>query len=598
MERFINRWVGWRVSRVVVAAAAGGLAVAAASASAATRVSTTASGDIRIEDTAGATDAIAVGQEQAGSTFFVSVTELRFGQGPSQGAYLPTQPLQAGEGCKADIITKEAPAVDNGHPRVRCAVPDQHLTITASLGAGNDTIRFSRFASRAPYDVNVDGGSGNDDIAGCDGLDVLNGGDGNDNVRSRSDDLVPGGGGAFLAHDAVDRFQCSQELLSPAPTAPPATHTLSGGPGDDTLVDGDGQPDIYDGGDGTDTVALDTIGRFDALNNFGFFFFWTATIDGVANDVARNARNQSRPTDNILPNVENMTGNGRLTGNSNRNRIQGGQFADIIVGGSPPVANAGASSRVAHASISLKPLPLPVPRLVLVDDTLLGGGGDDALAGEGGNDSLNGEDGNDTLNGGDGADAMSGGDGDDTLRGGTGNDTLRGDNGNDNLDGQAGSDSYSGGAGADSIDSRDGEPDTISCGTGLDSVNADLKDVVSDDCENLEQGAIHEGPNVRIVHTSLKVKGGRVRVALRCPAGLQIGCRGTLSLLRVGGKRRTGGVARYSLSAGRTRIVRLRAGRADRRAIARRKKLRRRVKSVEQGSEGLKTTIRLVRLHR
>ena len=107
------------------------------------------------------------------------------------------------------------------------AVPDQLLTITASLGAGNDTVRFSRFTSRTPYDVNVDGGSGNDDIAGCDGLDVLNGGEGDDNVRSRSDDLVPGGGGAFLAHDAIDRFRlCAGGNLAGADRAPGHAHAL------------------------------------------------------------------------------------------------------------------------------------------------------------------------------------------------------------------------------------------------------------------------------------------------------------------------------------------------------------------------------------
>ncbi len=66
--------------------------------------------------------------------------------------------------------------------------------------------------------------------------------------------------------------------------------------------------------------------------------------------------------------------------------------------------------------------------------------------------------GNDRISGGYGADLLEGGPGADTLVGGLGGDTLRGDDGDD------------------AIDARDGLPDSVDCGAGLDSASVDQTD--------------------------------------------------------------------------------------------------------------------------
>ena len=71
------------------------------------------------------------------------------------------------------------------------------------------------------------------------------------------------------------------------------------------------------------------------------------------------------------------------------------------------------------------------------------------------------------------------------LSGGEGNDTLEGGPGDDVLSGDQGVDSIAGGAGADRIAARDGVADTVTCGDGIDAVDADTVDRVVADCENV-----------------------------------------------------------------------------------------------------------------
>jgi Ca2+-binding RTX toxin-like protein len=75
----------------------------------------------------------------------------------------------------------------------------------------------------------------------------------------------------------------------------------------------------------------------------------------------------------------------------------------------------------------------------------------------------------------------------DVLRGLGGNDVLRGLGGDDHLDGGAGRDVVDGGAGNDVIAVRDGEVDTVRCGSGKkDRVTADRNDKVSG-CEKVSR---------------------------------------------------------------------------------------------------------------
>jgi RTX calcium-binding nonapeptide repeat (4 copies) len=237
--------------------------------------------------------------------------------------------------------------------------------------------------------------------------------------------------------------------------------------------------------------------------------------------------------------------------------------------------------------------------------SIAAGTGNDIVNGHAGRDQPNGQSGEDSLSGLGGNDVLRGGADFDRLFGGSGNDTLRGEDGNDVLRGNTGVDEHSGGDGNDFIESREPEgttasADTVICGLGSDSAEADLQDLVSGTCEAQDIGAVGETPNVRLPGRALRVSsGGRVRVRLRCPRGVRrLGCRGRLQL-RLG--RRAGSSrsrrVRYRIRAGRRKTVTLKLTRRDVRSIRRRGRRARGVlTSTERGRLGRKTTIRNPRL--
>lgn len=92
------------------------------------------------------------------------------------------------------------------------------------------------------------------------------------------------------------------------------------------------------------------------------------------------------------------------------------------------------------------------------------------------------------LDGGDGNDTLTGGANTDSLSGGPGFDVLAGDAGADSLDGGTGGDTADGGAGDDSIVLRDELTDTATCGTGRDSVRAEVLDQLDFACERVDYG--------------------------------------------------------------------------------------------------------------
>jgi len=142
-------------------------------------------------------------------------------------------------------------------------------------------------------------------------------------------------------------------------------------------------------------------------------------------------------------------------------------------------------------------------------DTLRGTNGADNLLGQGGNDILFALAGKDNLLGGPGKDLVLGGNevrplgGDKNLLGGSGNDLVNGGKGSDNVVGGGGNDyltdgefahavkdTLSGGPGNDVIDviNKPGVKDVVACGSGLDRVLADRKDLVAPDCEKVSVG--------------------------------------------------------------------------------------------------------------
>jgi Ca2+-binding RTX toxin-like protein len=224
-------------------------------------------------------------------------------------------------------------------------------------------------------------------------------------------------------------------------------------------------------------------------------------------------------------------------------------------------------------------------------ENLKGGNGDDTLIGDSDRNLIEGFAGNDTLRG--GSPPLKSGTisflADDTLDGGIGSDVLRGEGGDDRL------------LARDAVDDQSAA--AMSCGSGNDRLDTDLADdntrAIPADCESVDQGAIDEGRNVRIASRSLRVgPRGTVRVRLRCPASVTIGCRGTLAAgpARRAGLRALGSGTRYRIRPGRKAGVTIRLPRALRRAAARRARVPARVVSLETGSHGPKMTVRRVRL--
>jgi hypothetical protein len=216
--------------------------------------------------------------------------------------------------------------------------------------------------------------------------------------------------------------------------------------------------------------------------------------------------------------------------------------------------NAGDMSDRIEAAVGIPRVGISVPVIIngeegndaLVggagEDTLDGGAGDDDLDGLGGDDNLLGRDGDDILKPNSGKDTVSGGDGIDTalfgLRNapvfsldnrandgesnpaendliasdvenvdagafGGGVVTMTGDpranklsinGGRGDITGGEGSDVLEGGTLDDVIHARDGSPDTVICGAGTDTVEADTLDIVSPSCENVAVQPSPGGP--------------------------------------------------------------------------------------------------------
>jgi Ca2+-binding RTX toxin-like protein len=117
-----------------------------------------------------------------------------------------------------------------------------------------------------------------------------------------------------------------------------------------------------------------------------------------------------------------------------------------------------------------------------------------------------------TLLGGPGADRLRGGPAADQVDGGTGDDTVAGGGGADVVSGGEGADTLAGEAGDDRLSSRDGLPDTVSCGEGDDQVDADTLDEVAGDCETVTRVATVPPPG------SAAGAGDRVAPQLRAVA--------------------------------------------------------------------------------
>jgi Ca2+-binding RTX toxin-like protein len=241
----------------------------------------------------------------------------------------------------------------------------------------------------------------------------------------------------------------------------------------------------------------------------------------------------------------------------------------------------------------------------LIKVTYEGGDGNDALIGTDGNDVMNGGPGNDSLLGAKGNDTMNGGDNDDvmTWNPGEGTDVMNGDAGNDtavdnggngvehfivtaqgqrvtatrdnlapffldigttetlDLNANGGDDTVEVnkglgalikvdvnlGEGNDAIAARNGAVDVIDGAGGTDAATTDANDQVT----NVERGGAAK--KVAFVSKKLKVKGGKAKLRITCPAG-GVGCKGKAAILR--GKKVVGSIA-IDMRPGQTKNYRI-----------------------------------------
>jgi Ca2+-binding RTX toxin-like protein len=355
-------------------------------------------------------------------------------------------------------------------------------------GYGNDTVSGGdgddyRIAG-GPGDDNITGGDGNDQITGDDGNDTIagdgghdyiDGGAGDDNLDGGAgDDYVYGSDGNDVIHGGAGDDGLSQDCCF--------SQGLYGGNGDDTIYGDDGN-DAADGGDGNDVIHGGA--GNDGVQYSGSNFFPVGNVAIFSSEVGLNGGNGDDA-------IYGDDGIDVISGDSGADTIDGGGQSDYIYE-YPDAYGDGASN-----------------------DNVAGGDGQDSLVysscmqADQASASL-------TLDGqaNDGLTTADTTDQDDatnnygvenldffdsfvffpfyvcqgtapvTLTGDANANVLSGGNGNDTIDGGAGPDRLEGEGGDDTFQTRDGYPDYVACGDGVDSVVADQFDTL-EACENVD----------------------------------------------------------------------------------------------------------------
>jgi Ca2+-binding RTX toxin-like protein len=278
------------------------------------------------------------------------------------------------------------------------------------------------------YNDMIDGGEGDDFIAGEIGHDNISGGAGNDTLFGDR----PYNAGYFQG--TATGFQKLSSRYH-------GDDVMDGGVGADTVIGGGGN-DYLMGGAGNDVIYGDVgAGIYDRHAN--------TTIPGDPVEAIKASDDGWWGKDFILGGA----GDDTLVGEGNDDTVDGGDGNDQLYGDWTPDQTEAFGNTASRTG----------------NDTLYGGAGDDQIMGNSGDDILEGGAGNDLLFGdsyknggvftGEGDDALSGGAGDDKLYGGAGKDALDGGAGADYLDGGAGDDSYIiyAGSGADTLEDFQGD---------------------------------------------------------------------------------------------------------------------------------------------
>lgn len=352
--------------------------------------------------------------------------------------------------------------------------------------AGNDTLT-------APADSTgalLDGGSGNDSLAGADHADILVGGLGDDTlVGGGGSDFLRGGGGSdsMMGGAGADHYEVDtitdrvvenegegvdsifttinytlpdnvENMVVVSVASLTATgngldnvilgyngnDTLNGGEGSDTLDGGLGN-DLLNGGAGADVLT-------GGMGND--IYVVDDPADSVTEGLAAGTDEVRTVLDSYVlganlewltyKGTDNFTGTGnalnnRLTGGAGNDTLDGGAGNDTLIGGAGDdtyiVTSAGdvvteranGGTDTVLTALSRYTLGLEVENLIYTGSGAFTGTGN-ALANQ--------------ITGGAGADRLNGGNGNDTVTGGAGNDTIIGSAGIDDMMGGEGQDLF------------------------------------------------------------------------------------------------------------------------------------------------------------
>jgi Ca2+-binding RTX toxin-like protein len=273
------------------------------------------------------------------------------------------------------------------------------------------------------------GGTGNDLFVGGSGNDTFFGGEGNDK-------LITNASGALGGHDILDGGGGDDEIRTENLDV-----VVNGGGGDDAIYCAGG---MIDGGDGFDTLFADKSFYATSVSNVEKLKIITSNyVLSVGISLLENFQYiESAQPLSAGKLLITLIGDGSL--NLTGKVVDRG--IDILFSGQTSGVSIISSDKddIVHGTSFGDFLGG-----ALGADQIYGGLGDDSLDGGGDNDLLEGERGNDTIHGGDGDDNIRG---DATGNLNPGDDQLFGDGGDDTLYGGAGNDHYDGGTGYNLLD--------------------------------------------------------------------------------------------------------------------------------------------------
>ncbi len=239
------------------------------------------------------------------------------------------------------------------------------------------------------------GSKGNDTLYGDGDYSILDGGEGDDYIRSEYSEytIINGGKGndyiSTDSHNSICLFEKGhgQDIFD-------ATYRFNDYEYANEFVFKGASADQVQFIQQGDNLLIKAYGNEDVVTILDFFAYKNTNFKFTFDDRSLTAKDI--PADiTVIPAIDTSSDNVALDDNDPR------QYDDLVLTGT-----AG-------------------------EDFLTGRKGNDILIGGSGYDNLDGNDGDDILDGGSGNDILNGGNGDDILIGGTGNDILFGGNGND-----------------------------------------------------------------------------------------------------------------------------------------------------------------------